>query len=281
MTHIHLDRDGQGDLRTLVVHRLPSKVGHPGHMDEQIVGPDPDVVVDAALAHGELVQDRTYPERREDVRRNLQTELASDRPGLRVDRRPEVDLAAHDHRDELVGRGEVLLFDAEGILGICIVRAVGSRALEVAERRTTPRIEQGLDRSVGVLWRVVDLRDVVHGRDAVVELAQRTEQLVDVHILRPVHGGELLQNVFVIGYGPGRRARAVVDQDPIGEKAAQRRLELVMVGVDKPGHDDAASCVDLRCAARMQVRPNGEDLLALDQHIGLCEVADLRIERHH
>ena len=57
----------------------------------------------AALAYRELVQDRTYPERREDVRGNLQTELAPDRPGLRVDRRPEVDLAAHHHRDELVG----------------------------------------------------------------------------------------------------------------------------------------------------------------------------------
>ena len=69
--HVHLDRKGDRDLRTLIVHRLPSEVGHPGHMDEQIVGPNPDVVIDAALAHSELVQDRAYPERREDVRRNL------------------------------------------------------------------------------------------------------------------------------------------------------------------------------------------------------------------
>jgi hypothetical protein len=81
----------------------------------------------------------------------------SDRPGLRVGRRPKVDLAAHDHRDELVGRGEVLLFDAERILGIRVFGTVGPCALEVAECGTAPRIEQGLDGGVGVLWRVMDL----------------------------------------------------------------------------------------------------------------------------
>jgi hypothetical protein len=57
-------------------------------VDEQVVGPDPDVVIDPALADGELVQDRTYPERREDVGRNLQAELAPDRPGCVYAKRP-------------------------------------------------------------------------------------------------------------------------------------------------------------------------------------------------
>src|SRR5437588_472418 len=83
--------------------------------------------------------------------------------------------------------------------------------------------------------------------------------LVDVHVLRPVYRGEFLQNVLVVRDGPGRRARAVVDQDPVSEKAAQRRLELVVMRVDKAGHDDAAGRVDL-CGARTQVRPDGEDL---------------------
>ena len=81
-----------------------------------------------------------------------------------------------------------LLFDAERVLRICIIGAVISRALEIAEGGAAPGIEQGLDGGVGMLRRVMDLRDVVHGRDAVIELAERTEQLVDVHILRPVHG---------------------------------------------------------------------------------------------
>jgi hypothetical protein len=101
--HIHLDRKRDRDLRAGVAHRFPSIVGHPGHVDEQIVGPKPDVMVAAALARGQLVEDRTYPERRKDVRRNRQTELAPDLPRLFVDCIPKVDFAAHDHRDELVG----------------------------------------------------------------------------------------------------------------------------------------------------------------------------------
>ncbi len=54
-----------------------------------------------------------------------------------------------------------------------------------------------------------------------------------------------------------------------------------MVGIDETGHDDAAGGVDPCGAACLQVRSNGEDLLALDQHVGLGEVADARIHRHH
>ena len=54
----------------------------------RLSGPSPMLLLTAALAHGEQVQDRAYPERGEDVRRNLQTELAPDLPGLLVDRRP-------------------------------------------------------------------------------------------------------------------------------------------------------------------------------------------------
>ena len=50
--HIHLDRDGERDLRAGVFDALPAEVGHSGHVDEQIVGSEPDVVVDATLALG-------------------------------------------------------------------------------------------------------------------------------------------------------------------------------------------------------------------------------------
>ena len=71
--------NGDRDLRAGVLDPLPAQVGHPGHVDEQVVGSEPDVVVDAARALGEIVQDRADAERREDVRRNLETELAPDR----------------------------------------------------------------------------------------------------------------------------------------------------------------------------------------------------------
>ena len=54
-----------------------------------------------------------------------------------------------------------------------------------------------------------------------------------------------------------------------------------MVRIDEARHDDAAGGVDHRGGARMQVRPDGKDLLALDQHVGPREVADLRVQRHH
>src|SRR5260370_37596662 len=115
---------------------------------------------------------------------------------------------------------------------------------------------------------MMDLRDVVHRRDAVIELAEPTEQLVDVHVLRPVHGGEGEENVFVVSYVPARRVRMIVDEYPVGEKAAQHRLELVMVRIHEARHDNAAARVDLRRAAGAQVRSDGEDLLPLDQHVG-------------
>ena len=46
---------------------------------------------------GERIHDRADAERREDVRRDLQTELTPDGPGLLGGRIPKVDLAAHDH----------------------------------------------------------------------------------------------------------------------------------------------------------------------------------------
>ncbi len=173
------------------------------------------------------------------------------------------------------------LLDAERVLRIGIVRRVGSRALEIAEGGAAPRVEQRLDGGVGVLRRVMNLRDVVHRRDAVIELAERAEQLVDVDVLRPVDRGELVENEFEVGRAPARRAGAVVDQNPVGEEAAQRGLELVVVRIDEAGHDDAPARVDHVGAARRQVRPDGKDGLALDQDVGLGEVAHFRVHRHH
>ncbi len=287
MPHVHLDREGDRDLRAGVVDRLPAQVGHPGHMDEQVVGPDFEVAgrlagwTGATLALGELVQDRANPERRQDVRRDLEFELAPDRPGLLVDLRPEIDLAAHDHGDELIGRGEPLLVDAERVLRIGVVRRIGSGSLEIAEGGAASRIEQGLDGGVRMLRRVMNLRDVVHRRDAVIELAESAEQLVDVHVLRTIDGGKLVENKLEVSGASARCAGAVVDQHPVGEKAAKRRLELVMVRIDEAGHDDAPARVDRFGSACRQVRSDGENGLALDQHVSLCEIAYLGVHRHH
>ena len=54
-----------------------------------------------------------------------------------------------------------------------------------------------------------------------------------------------------------------------------------MVRIDEAGHDDAAAGVDHVGVAGVQLRADGDDLLALDQHVGLGEVAHLRILGHH
>jgi hypothetical protein len=79
------------------------------------------------------------------VRGNLQTELAPDYPSLLVVWK--VDLAAHDHRDELVGRGEPLFLDADRV-GRILVAGNAARALEIAEGRTAAGIDEALDRGV-------------------------------------------------------------------------------------------------------------------------------------
>src|SRR6266576_4307839 len=153
--------------------------------------------------------------------------------------------------------------------------------LEIAERGATPGIDKALDGSVGMFRRVMDLRDVVHRRDTIVELAQAPEQIVDVNVLRTVHGREREQNVFVVRDVAARRVGTVVDQYPVGEKTAEHRLELMMVSIDESRHDDAAARVDRCGTARLQVRADGDDLLALDQHVGLGKIAYARIHRHH
>ncbi len=103
VAHVHFDREGDRDLCADILGLLPGGVGHPGHVDEQVVRSDPDVAV-ATGSGGELVKNRPDTERREDMRRNLKVELPPDRPGLVGRRIPQVHLAAHDHMDELVAR---------------------------------------------------------------------------------------------------------------------------------------------------------------------------------
>src|SRR6185295_19242857 len=92
------------------------------------------------------------------------------------------------------------------------------------------------------------------------------------------------QNELEIRGKRARRARLVVDQDAVGKEAAQRGLELVVVRVDEPRHDDLAAGVDLAGTACFEVRPDRDDLLALDQHVGAGELAlvgHARVHRHH
>src|SRR5215469_4478523 len=143
MAHVHLDRESDRDLCPLVLDRLPAIVGHPGHVDEEIVRSEPECPTVASLAFREQVQRRADAERREYMCRNLEVEVASDVPSVLVT--GQVNLAAHYHGHELVGRGEPLLLDAGCVVRILVARIgaqdSGTRTLKITKGGPTPGIE--------------------------------------------------------------------------------------------------------------------------------------------
>jgi hypothetical protein len=96
----------------------------------------------ATLADDELLEGGPDAERREDVRRDLEAEAASDFPRRLGAGVTQVHLAAHDHGDELIGRREPLLLDARRVLRILIVRIgaenVGTGTLEYPKAARRP-----------------------------------------------------------------------------------------------------------------------------------------------
>ena len=63
-------------------------------MNEEVVGTE-------LVAASEIVEGWPHPEAADDVRRDLQTKLAADRPSPVESW--QIDLPAHDHCDELIG----------------------------------------------------------------------------------------------------------------------------------------------------------------------------------
>jgi len=55
----------------------------------------------------------------------------------------------------------------------------------------------------------------------------------------------------------------------------------MVMRVDEARHHDPAARIDHRSAIRAQVRADGDDLRAFDQHVGLRKIADVRVHRHH
>src|SRR5215472_4414755 len=152
----------------------------------------------------------------------------------------------------------------------------GADARRIGVDRAPSRFIQTRYASVAVCWRVRHLRGVDGRRDPGVGLAQRGHELRDVGVLRLVDRGEDALDYTLVGLlSVAGRA-----EDPVGKNAAQDGLILVMVGIDKAGHDDHPGGVD-NGRRRVQVVPDSEDLLAFDQDVPFGEVADLRIEAQY
>src|SRR5215472_9413808 len=101
------------------------------------------------------------------------------------------------------------------------------------------------------------------GRDAVVELRESGEQLINVNVLRPVNGRKPKEDVFVVSPAPAWRARAIDYENAVSEPATHRCLELVVMRIDEARHHNATGAVNHRGAACTQIRSDCKDLLAL------------------
>ena len=153
-----------------------------------------------------------------------------------------------------VARGEPLVVDASRVRRIYVARNECRECWHLRSRKSRTRTRRPVSISAWMAaseccGRVMDLRDVVHRRDAVVELREAPEQLVDVDVLRPVHRGELQQDEFEVSRASAWRTRSIIDENAVSEEAAQRRLELVVMRIDEAGHHNAAGRIDLAGAA--------------------------------
>ena len=103
-------------------------------------------------------------------------------------------------------------------------------ALRVGEKSPAACLNEAIDAGIRVFGRVRDLRRVDSGRDAGINLAERSHEFRDVRVFRPVRGREDGLNFRLITF----RSR----KEAVGKDATQDVLVLVMVCVDESRHDD-------------------------------------------
>ena len=173
--------------------------------------------------------------------------------------------------------------------------AIGApiRSTAVREDRPPAGLHQAFDHRVGVLGCVVGLRYVRSRGDALGDLAETRDELRDVAVLRVVWNAPQVPDGFAPGIRDAARGPDVLDhrqirllrprplQEPVRDDAALQNLVLVMVRGDEAGHDDSARAVDDLGVGSSDGRCYLRDRLAVDQDVGLLEVAHLRVECEH
>ena len=180
-----------------------------------------------------------------------------------------------EQRRQLVVAVEILLAQPRDVARIFLLRRilpVAGRGLRIAvgEHRAHAGFLQALDAGVGVLRRVLDVRPVQHRGHADIDAAQRAEQVGDVGVLRNVVGAELLLD-----------QRDVVGSEPSGSELRRNPSHMWRWVSTKPGITTHFDGIDHLGVRRADVRLHRRDFLALDQHVGLLEVADVLVEREH
>ena len=125
----------------------------------------------------------------------------------------------------------------------------------------------------------MDLADVHDRGHAGVDLRDAGEQLVDVDVLRPIAQRQFLQDRLIIivrAFGA-----PVVDENAVGEEAAQRGLELMAVRVDEAGRYDMPGRVDDGGVGRVDPGCDLGDFRSVDEHVADGVIADALVHREN
>ena len=95
------------------------------------------------------------------------------------------------------------------------------------------RIDERLNRRIGVRGRARVVRVVDHARDAGVDAAERGDQVADVDIVRAIVARE-----------PIVRRRHVIGDRAVRDDAAKLPFPRMAMRIDEPGNDDRVRGVD-------------------------------------
>jgi hypothetical protein len=147
---------------------------------------------------------------------------------------------------------------------------MGTAAARIAAHYPYSGIAHRLDQRIGVLGRVIDLRDIDHRGRAHVEERQRRRQHASVGVRGLIMKRDVFLNVAIV----------IGIHDAVWQRIAQQALIGVAVGIDETRNDDPIGDVDHDngLVRGGDIGPHIADLAVLDQNIPGREVADLRID---
>ena len=146
--------------------------------------------------------------------------------------------------------------------------ATRARALEVAERGAAPESTSpgSRRRSAAGEWWICEMSCTVVTPAS--SWLSDAEQLVDVDVLRPVHRRELQQDVLEVVDALARGVPSL-NSRPSARKLRSAVSNWWWCVSMKPGITIRPRASITPAPRSLQVRPDRDDLLALDQHVGL------------
>ena len=132
------------------------------------------------------------------------------------------------------------------------------RRVRKAERkhRSDACVAEALERRVGVLRGIHDVRPVDEGRDPGVRALDGAPAVRREDVVRPVVRGELVEDRAEIG-----------SQGVVGRRRPNRRLPRVAVDVDEPRDDDVTRGVDDLGVGGRQALADFDDAVVLDEDV--------------